>query len=58
LPIPTGKNVKDTDSDLAVLPWGATEVHHFHLPYDTANIESDALAAEAAGTAWKKGAKV
>jgi creatinine amidohydrolase len=52
------KNVKDTDFDLAVLPWGATEAHNFHLPYGTDNIEADSLAAEAAGIAWEKGAKV
>lgn len=44
--------------DVAVLPWGATEAHNFHLPYATDVIEADALAAEAARKAWDAGAKV
>ncbi len=43
--------------ELAVLPWGATEAHNFHLPYATDVYESDLLAAEAAKLAWEKGAK-
>ena len=52
------KAVKDQEFDLAVLPWGATEAHNYHLPYGTDNIESDLIAAESAKLAWKKGAKV
>ncbi len=44
--------------DLAILPWGATEAHNFHLPYSTDVIEADCLAAEAARHAWEKGGKV
>ncbi len=44
--------------ELAVLPWGATEAHNFHLPYSTDVIESDHLAAEAARHAWEKGGSV
>lgn len=44
--------------DLAVLPWGATEAHNYHLPYATDVIESDHLAAESARLAWERGAKV
>lgn len=43
--------------DLAVLPWGATEAHNFHLPYSTDTIEADFFAAEAARMAWERGAK-
>jgi creatinine amidohydrolase len=50
--------VKDEHFDLAVLPWGATEAHNYHLPYSTDNIESDLIAAESAKLAWEKGAKV
>ena len=50
--------VKDTDFDLAVLPWGATEAHNYHLPYATDNYEADALAAESAKIAWNRGGKV
>ena len=51
------KDVKDADFDLAVLPWGATEAHNYHLPYGTDNLESDYIAAEAARIAWEKGVK-
>ncbi len=52
------KALKDTQPQLAVLPWGATEAHNFHLPFSTDNIETDHIAAEAAGKAWDEGAKV
>ena len=50
--------LKEAEIDLAILPWGATEAHNFHLPYATDNFEADLLAAEAAKIAWNKGAKV
>ena len=50
--------IKDADFELAVLPWGATEAHNYHLPYATDIIESDLLSAESARIAWEKGAKV
>ncbi len=52
------KHLKDEKIELAVLPWGATEAHNFHLPYATDNIECDYLAAESARLAWEKGAKL
>ena len=52
------KTVKDTEYTLAVLPWGATEAHNYHLPYATDNYEADALAGEAARLAWEAGRKV
>ncbi len=52
------KHLKDEKIELAVLPWGATEAHNYHLPYATDNIESDYLAAESARLAWEKGAKL
>jgi creatinine amidohydrolase len=52
------KALKNAKFDLAVLPWGATEAHNYHLPYATDVIEADHLAAEAARIAWEKGAKV
>lgn len=39
---------------LAVLPWGATEPHNYHLPYLTDSILSAALAADAAQDAFEK----
>ncbi len=50
--------VKNTPFELAVLPWGATEPHNYHLPYATDNYEAGAIAERAAEIAWKKGAKV
>ena len=52
------KNVKDTKFELAVLPWGATEAHNYHLPYATDVIEGTAIAEEAGRIAWDQGAKV
>jgi len=52
------KHLKDEHIELAVLPWGATEAHNYHLPYATDNIEADYLAAESARIAWEQGAKV
>ena len=52
------KDVKNTDFELAVLPWGATEAHNYHLPYGTDNIEADYIAAESARIAWEQGAKL
>lgn len=52
------KALQENRFDLAVLPWGATEAHNYHLPYGTDNYEADALAAGAARYAWEQGGKV
>ena len=52
------KALKNANFDLAILPWGATEAHNYHLPYATDVIEADHFAAESARIAWGKGAKV
>ena len=52
------KVVSATPYEVAVLPWGATEAHNFHLPYGTDSIETEAIAAEAARRAWEAGARV
>jgi len=49
--------IKDADFELAILPWGATEAHNYHLPYATDIYEADYIAAAAAQIAWEKGAK-
>lgn len=54
----TWKTVDATPYDVAILPWGATEAHNYHLPYATDTIQCDALAAESARRAWERGAKV
>ncbi len=50
--------VREKPYEVAVLPWGATEAHNRHLPYATDNIESAAIAVEAARIAWDSGARV
>ena len=50
-------SLKDESFDLAILPWGATEAHNYHLPYATDILEADFIAAESAKVAWEKGAK-
>ncbi len=52
------KAVKETDFQVAVLPWGATEAHNFHLPYGTDNIQCDYIAEAAAAKVWDQGVKV
>lgn len=52
------KTVRDTAYDVAVLPWGATEAHGYHLPYATDTLQCDAVAAESARLAWELGARV
>ena len=51
------KQVNKENYTMAVLPWGATEAHNFHLPYGTDNYLAEAVAIEASRKAWKKGGK-
>lgn len=52
------KHVRETRYEVAVLPWGATEAHNWHLPYGTDCYQNESLAAEAGRLAWEAGAKV
>ena len=52
------RDLKTQRFELAVLPWGATEAHNYHLPYGTDVYEAEAIAAESGRKAWEKGAKV
>jgi creatinine amidohydrolase len=54
----TWKTIKDQKYELAVLPWGATEAHNYHLPYSTDNIMVEKIAADAAEAAWNNGSRV
>jgi creatinine amidohydrolase len=54
----TWPTIRDNKYEVAVLPWGATEAHNYHLPYGTDTAESDAVAARSAAIAWEKGARV
>jgi len=50
------KQVKDEDFTIAVLPWGATEAHNYHLPYGTDNTLGEEISLEAARKAWENNA--
>jgi creatinine amidohydrolase len=54
----TWKTVDATPYTVAVLPWGATEAHNYHLPYATDNIQSERVSILAAERAWARGARV
>ena len=43
---------------VAILPWGATESHNYHLPYGTDILEASTLAERAAAIASTAGAEV
>lgn len=50
------KCIKNEELKIAILPWGATEAHNYHLPYGTDTILAERVAADAAGIANKSGA--
>ncbi len=52
------KSVQSQAYDIAVLPWGATEAHNYHLPFGTDTIETEYIARMAASKAWEKGTRV
>ena len=52
------KSVSQTQFDLAILPWGATEAHNYHMPYATDNYQVDHIAYRSAELAWDKGVKL
>jgi creatinine amidohydrolase len=51
------KQLKDYRPNVAVLPWGATEAHNYHLPHGTDVIEATAVAESAAAIAHEAGAR-
>jgi creatinine amidohydrolase len=52
------KTIKEQDIELAILPWGATEAHNYHLPFATDNIMVERIAIESARIAGNKGASI
>ncbi|VAX15457.1 Creatinine amidohydrolase [hydrothermal vent metagenome] len=52
------KTVQNMEYELAILPWGATEPHNYHLPYGTDYFQSKTISELSAEKAWEKGAKV
>jgi creatinine amidohydrolase len=51
-------HVKQTQFDVAVLPFGATEPHNLHLPYATDTLEANAIGERICEAAHHRGAKV
>ena len=51
-------SIQSNEYEVAMLPWGATEAHNYHLPYGTDNIQSEYIAVESARIATEKGAKL
>lgn len=54
----TWKAVQGASYEVAVLPWGATEAHNYHLPYATDVYEASAIAIESARIATERGGRV
>ena len=52
------KQLMESPPQVAILPWGATEAHNYHLPYGTDVIEATHLAEHAAELAHDRGARV
>ncbi len=50
-------DVQNQDYQIAILPWGATEAHNYHLPYGTDTLLAEHVAVKASEIAWDKGAK-
>ncbi|WP_300027610.1 creatininase family protein [uncultured Maribacter sp.] len=51
-------HLKDENIELAVLPWGATEAHNYHLPYGTDNYQAENMVEAAGKIAWEKDKKL
>lgn len=53
----TYRQLLDYKPNVAVLPWGATEAHNFHLPHGTDVVEAQEVAVRAAELAHARGGK-
>jgi len=51
-------DIKDRQFEVAVLPWGATEPHNYHLPYVTDTMQVNYIAEKSAELAWNIDAKI
>ena len=54
----TWKHVMQASYEVAVLPWGATEAHNYHLPYGTDAHESELVGDRVCADAQQRGAKL
>ena len=53
----TYRQLQDLQPNVAVLPWGATEAHNYHLPHGTDIIEATSVAEAAVEQANTQGAR-
>lgn len=51
------KEIQQHQFDIAVLPWGATEAHNYHMPYATDNYQVEYIAATSAKKHGRKETK-
>jgi creatinine amidohydrolase len=51
------RQLLDDRPNVAILPWGATEAHNYHLPHGTDVVEATTIAVRAAELARQRGAK-
>ncbi|AGA80524.1 creatininase family protein [Echinicola vietnamensis] len=51
------KTIKEEKFGMALLPWGATEPHNYHLPYGTDTLQSEKIAELVADKAYTNGVK-
>ena len=51
-------DTQGTQFETAVMTWGATEAHNYHLPYGTDNYQAEYVAERAVALAWEMGSKV
>jgi creatinine amidohydrolase len=52
------KTIQDMKYTIAILPWGATEAHNYHLPFGSDIIETEYIARRSAQKAWEKGVRI
>ena len=53
----TYRQLLDSPPNVAVLPWGATEAHNYHLPHGTDTMQAKAIATRAVERANAQGAR-
>lgn len=52
------RDIKDQNVAVAILPWGATEPHNYHLPFGSDSFQATHVAAESARMAARNGGAV
>src|SRR3954469_10657507 len=54
----THQFIRSQKWEVAVLPFGATEPHNYHMPYGTDNYQVEEIGSRACEAAYQRGAKV